>query len=141
MQTPKYNVMEYAHISEINWRENLKTMNEFKPEYTFYSDLSIAEWCQIFAKGDENAIEETYTEFIMQFGDNYKALTELILVLNHKLWSFHQKVDSNYLNCDEKTRYQLEQLYTRLYNRAETYFFKRYERNQQAQQYYYRVTD
>ena len=38
------NVFQYAAIAEQNWKYNLEDMGAFRPQYTFYSDFSIADW-------------------------------------------------------------------------------------------------
>lgn len=56
----------------------------YKPITTFYQDFSIAD------KFGTNAIRETYNRAFKEWKDNYKYITELVLVLNWKLWSYYQ---------------------------------------------------
>ena len=126
------NVFQYSTIAEANWRENITDMSGFQPQYTFYGDFSIAEFCEIYMR-DNNVIRS--------WSSGYKALTEIILVLNHKSWSFEQKVDSNYLHCSEVWRIYYRNLYTELYNKAVEKFFKLYSKDKEAVAYYYEVTD
>lgn len=134
------NVFQYSTIAEANWRENLADMSGFQPQYTFYGDFSIAEFCEIYMR-DKNAVKKTYNNVIRSWSGGYKALTEIILVLNHKAWSFEQKVDSNYLHCSEVWRIYYRNLYTELYNKAVEKFFKLYTKDKEAVAYYYEVTD
>lgn len=47
---------------------------------TFAMDFAIAE-----AFG-ENAVKDTYRRAMRGWKDNYKYLTELVIVLNHRIW-------------------------------------------------------
>ena len=134
------NVFQYITIAEQNWRQNLAEMSGFKPKYTFYGDFSIAEFCEVWMH-DANAVRKTYNNVIKSWGSSYTALTEIILVLNHKSWSFDGDVDSSYLRCGEANRVAFTNLYTELYNKAVNEFYKRYEGNDEAMSYYYQVTD
>lgn len=58
-------------------------MEEFTT--TFQSDFTIAE------KFGEKAIEDTYRRAFKEWKDNYKYLTELVIVLNHKCWDHYHK--------------------------------------------------
>ena len=134
------NVFQYSAVTEQNWKYNLGDMTDWKPSYTFYGDFSIAEFCEIYMH-DANAVRKTYNNVIKSWGSCYKALTEIIMVLNHKAWSFDCKVDSSYLRCSETNRLALVSLYSNLYDLAVKEFFKRYGDNDEAKSYYYQVTD
>ena len=134
------NVFQYAATTEQNWVANLEEMGEFRPKYTFYSDFSIAEFCEVWMH-DRGAVKDTYNRVIESWGSSYEALTEIIMVLNHKAWSFNDGVDSAWLNCGEKNRQTLTKLYTALYNKAVDEFFKRFSDNEEATSHYYAVTD
>ena len=134
------NVFQYSTIAEHNWKLNLQDMGSFKPQYTFYGDFSIAEFCEIYMH-DAKAIVRTYNQVIKYWGSSYKAFTEIIMVLNHKAWAFDQKVDSHWLGCSETNRLALVKLYTELYNKAVNTFFKKYANDEDAKKWYYRVTD
>lgn len=134
------NVFGYAAITEKNWKLNLEDMSGFKPQYTFYSDFGIAEFCEVFMR-DNNAVKKTYNRVIKSWASSYKALVEIILVLNHKSWAFAQKVDSHWLNCGENWRNIFVNMYSKLYNEADNEFWKRYKDNKDAVSYYYSVLD
>lgn len=134
------NVFQYANITEYNWMQNLGDMTDWRPKYTFYSDFSIAEFCEVY-KADHGAVKDTYERVIESWGSSYEALTEIVMVLNHKWWSFHDGVDSSYLGCSEENRQTLADLYGRLYAMAEGEFMTRFESNEDAMSYYYQVTD
>ena len=131
------NVFEYSTIAEQNWKYNLENMGAFSPQYTFYGDFSIADWY------GEKSVRDTYKNVIESWGDDYKALTEIIMVLNHKSWSFNDKVDSHLLGsrCTEEVRQRYVEVYVELYNKADAEFRKRYKDNDDAMRYYFEVTD
>lgn len=131
------NVFQYSAIAEQNWKYNLEDMGAFKPKYTFYGDFSIADWW------GESSIRDTYKNVINSWGGDYEALTEIVMVLNHKSWSFHNKVDSHWLGarCTEEVRKRYIEVYAELYNKADAEFRKRYGDNKDAMRHYYEVTD
>ena len=55
---------------------------EFKT--TFWSDFTIAD------KFGINAIKDTYNRAFNEWKNNYEYLTELVLVLNWKLWEHYE---------------------------------------------------
>ena len=134
------NVMQYATIVEMNWKANLGDMTSWKPSYTFYRDLAIAEFCEVYMR-DKNAVKKTYNELVKNFGTNYKAMTELVMVLNHKSWAFAGYVDSKYLGVGKERADEYARLYIDLYNQADAKFFKVFGKNDEAMSYFYEVTD
>lgn len=94
------NVFQYAAVAEANWKSNLTSMNPYKPIFTFYFDLAIAEHCEVYMR-DAGAVKDTLKRIIASWGHSHKAMTELALVLNHKAWAFHDDVDNKYLGCGE----------------------------------------
>ena len=134
------NVFQYSTTCEVNWKANLADMGNFKPQYTFYGDFSIAEFCEVYMR-DRNAVKSTFNNVIRYWSSDYKCLTEIIMVLNHKAWGFAQNVDSSYLKCGETWKDYYTNLYTELYNKAVEKFFKLYGKNEDAKKYYYKITD
>lgn len=57
----------------------------YKQITTFFQDFSIAD------NFGEAAIKDTYDRAFKEWKDNYKYLTELVLVLNWKIWQWHGK--------------------------------------------------
>lgn len=57
-------------------------MTGYEPFTTFWEDFTIAE-----PFGD-NAIKETYEKAFKEWKSNYKYLTELVMILNWKMWHF-----------------------------------------------------
>ena len=62
---------------------NIEQICGYKPITTFYTDFSIADR---FGYG---AIEDTYNRCKKHWCDNYKYLTELVMVLNWKIWEHY----------------------------------------------------
>lgn len=100
---------------------NIEEMNGYKPFTTFWMDFSIAD------KFGFKAVDDTYRRAFKEWRHDYKYLTELVLVLNHKAWQF---VDSNPVLSD---------LYVQLYEEADNYAIdnlKGYELK-----YFFEITD
>lgn len=134
------NIFQYAALAEAGWKANLSDMSPYTPKYTFYHDFAIAEFCEVYMK-EKNAIRKTYNEVINAWGKNIKALTEIIMVLNHKLWAFYQKVDSHYLGVDDAKAMEFSRLYDTLWKEAQEVLYKNFEGNDEAMSYYYDITD
>lgn len=62
----------------------LMAENGYDVQTTFWNDFSIADRFGI------HAIKDTYNRAFSEWKDNYKYLTELILVLNHKIWQYYE---------------------------------------------------
>lgn len=67
------------------WR--IKDIVGYEPITTFYDDFTIAE------KFGINAIEDTFNRCFKEWNYDYKYMSELSLVLNWKIWRWH---DNNY---------------------------------------------
>ena len=90
---------------------------------TFWLDFSIAEGF------GQKAIQETYDNAVKSWGDNYKYMTEMALVLNHKGWVLH------------KIRPQFAKFYFDLWEKHNDYVFKHFKENEEAISYFLEVTD
>ena len=134
------NVFQYAAICEKNWESNLADMSGYERKYTFYSDFSIAEFCEVYMK-DTNAVKKTYNNVIKSWGSSIEAMSEIVMVLNHKIWSFYGNVDSSYLKCGEAWRNKFMEIYQTLYEKCVDFIYKKFEHNEKAMEYYYNVTD
>lgn len=64
-----------------DWR--IEEMTGYKPISTFYTDFSIAEHLGV------SAIRDTY-KWAMEWECDYKMLTELVMVLNWKIWEHYE---------------------------------------------------
>ena len=98
----------------------------YEPCTTFWEDFSIADK---FFMIEQGVIEDTFERALDYAKLDYKYFTELVMILNHKIWQW-------YRSCDE-----LGRLYDALWRKAEDLFFKMYEGNEEAVSYYYRVTN
>ena len=104
----------------------VKTFNSeglfgYKQITTFFEDFSIADNFGL------SAIKDTFKRAFEEWKNNYKYLTELVMVLNWKSWQHHQK--------DEKK----SELYVKLYEKANTYAYSHLKGDELS--YYFRTTD
>lgn len=59
-------------------------MSGYEPKTTFWSDYSLAEYC-----GGEKAVRDTYNRAFEEWKSNVEYITEMVLVLNWKIWYWH----------------------------------------------------
>lgn len=93
----------------------------YKPITTFWVDFSIAE-----SIGAE-AIKDTFERAFSEWKTNYKYLTELVLVLNTKIWQWHD------------VRNDLAEIYNDIYWTAVDYAQTNLKDDELD--YYYQLTD
>ena len=134
------NVFQYAAITEANWERNLADMSGYQRKYTFYADFGIAEYCEVY-KADKNAVKDTFKRVKESWGKSIEAMTEVVMVLNHKIWSFYDNVDSSYLGCSEEWRQHFMEGYQELYEKCVAFIEKNFANDSNALSYYYEVTD
>ena len=99
--------MKALQIAIPRW--NITELNGYEPITTFWQDFSIAD------KFGDKAI-----------ADNYKYWTELCLVLNHKIWQWHERDNQRAI------------LYDKLWREADEMTS---EWSDEKQEYYFQVTD
>lgn len=58
--------------------------NGYELQTTFWSDFSIADQFGL------PAVRDTFRRAFEEWKGDYKYLTELVLVLNHKIWQYHE---------------------------------------------------
>ena len=136
------NLFEIAARSERFWKDVvLPDLSGYKPEYTFYNDFTIAEVCQVKG-GEKNAIKSTFNEVINSWKGNYKALTEIVIVVNHKSWAWasDKSAEAVLINGSKKNN-EIGQLYADLYYKARDLFYKVYGENEEACTYFFDMTD
>ena len=73
-------------------------------ENTFWNDFSIAD---VFGL---DAIQDTFDRAFNEWKGDYKMLTELVMVLNHKIWQHNETCHTAYMN-----------LYYDLWEKADNY--------------------
>lgn len=82
---------------------------ELRESTTFWSDFTIADRFGI------KSIEDTYNRAFKEWKTHYKYLTELCMVLNHKLWYFYEMNNMQFAEVyqkfyDEVYEYGMENL-------------------------------
>ncbi len=97
-------------------------MNEEEFTTTFWQDFSIADAFGV------KAIKDTYKRAFEEWKDDYRYLTDLVIVLNHKCWQ-------HYENGNEK----ISQLYSDLYYEADEYALDNLKGDEAT--YYFKKTD
>ena len=93
----------------------------YKLMTTFWNDFIIAE------KFGVNAIKDTYNRAILEWRNDYKYLTELVMVLNWRMWHTYE------------TNKEIAKLYENLYFIADEY--ARTHLKGDELEYYYDTTD
>lgn len=78
-------------------------MTSERVETTFWSDFSIAD---IFGT---DAIRDTFNRAFEEWKGDYRYLTELVMVLNHKIWQWYEKNET------------IARVYNELYGKADNY--------------------
>lgn len=100
---------------------NIEELNGYRPMTTFWEDFSIAD------RFGYKAVQDTYKRAFNNWRTDYKYLTELVLVLNHKAWQ-HQ--DSNPVLSD---------LYVTLYEVCDNYAIDNLKGHELR--YFFEITD
>ncbi len=93
----------------------------YTPRTTFWSDFSIAE------RFGASAVKDTYNRAMSEWQTNYIYLTELVMVLNHKIWQHY------------KSNQQLSEVYNDLWEQADLYARENLLGDELA--YFYDTTD
>lgn len=103
----------------LEWK--MAEMIGYTPITTFWTDFSIADVFGVVG------IQDTYDRAFEEWKDDYKYLTELVMVLNHKIWEWYQ--------YDEERA----ELYDKLWRQTVNYAQKNLK--DEELRYYYEVTD
>ena len=96
-------------------------INGYETMTTFWNDFSIAD------KFGVTAIKDTYNRAFNEWKNNYEYLTELVMVLNWKIWE-HYESNKSY-----------GELYNKLWEEADMYACENLKGEELI--YFYRVTD
>lgn len=86
----------------MTFREFMR-VNGYELQTTFWDDFSIADLFGL------SAIQDTFNRAFKEWQDDYKFLTELVMVLNYKIWQYHEK------------KPEFATLYNTLYREADQY--------------------
>ena len=97
-------------------------MNGYRCVTTFWEDFTIAE---IIDGAD--GVKDTYKRAFEEWKTDYKYLTELVMVLNWKIWQHYEK------------KPELAKLYEDLYYKTDGYALDNLEGEEK--QYYFETTD
>ena len=108
-----------AMFKVANW--NIEEMTGYKPQTTFYTDFSIAD------RFGKEAIKDTYERAFNEWKWNVVYLTELVMVLNWKIWEWYGKNDD------------IAGLYDELWGKADSYATSNLKGEDLS--YFYRTTD
>ena len=95
--------------------------NGYEMQSTFWQDFSIADAFGI------SAIKDTFKRAFEEWKSNYVYLTELVLVLNHKIWQWYRKNES------------VARVYNDLWEQADEYATENLQGNEL--QFFYKTTD
>lgn len=88
---------------------------------TFWDDFSIAD------RFGEAAIRDTFKRAFKEWKGNHIYLTELVIVLNHKIWQWYEKNDA------------YAELYNNLWEKADEYACTHLKGEELS--HFYRITD
>lgn len=100
---------------------NIEEETGYKPITTFYQDFSIADHFGI------DAIKDTYNRAFKEWKNDYKFLTELVMVLN---WKIYEHYNNNL---------EYAKLYTKLWREADNYAVENLV--EEEAEYFYSTTD
>ena len=105
----------------MTFKEYLRNLNGYETITTFWEDFSIAD------KFGINAVKDTFNRAFNEWKGNYKYLTELVLVLNHKIWQHYEKNEA------------LARVYNDLWEKADLYACNNLKGEELS--YFYRILD
>ena len=95
--------------------------NGYELQTTFWEDFSIADRFGLAA------VLDTFNRAFRECKGDYKVLTELTLVLNHKIWQYHEK------------RPEFAELYNTLWEQTDQYAMENLKDEELS--YFFDVTD
>lgn len=100
---------------------NIEAMTGYKPKTTFYEDFSIADHF------GQAAVKDTFNRAFKHWKQDYEYLTELVMVLNWKIWEHYEHNEP------------LARLYNELWEKADLYATENLKGEELS--YFYRTTD
>lgn len=100
---------------------NVTEMCGYEPKTSFWDDFSIAD------NFGASAVKDTFNRAFEEWKDRYDYLTELVMVLNHKIWQHYEGNEA------------LARLYNDLWSKADSYACNNLKGEELS--YFYSVTD
>lgn len=116
-----FRLMTKASSAQSRFNQMMVEMSGYKPFTTFYYDFTIAD------AFDAKGVKDTYTRVMKSWSHDYKYITELYLVLNHKIWELYE------VNRD------LAKVYDELWRKCGRWCDKNLKKDEL--EYFYRVID
>ena len=101
--------------------QQLKLENGYEMETTFWNDFTIADRFGI------SAVKDTFNRAFKNWKNNAVYLTELVIVLNHKIWQYYQSNEA------------LARVYNDLWEKADIYATENLQGDELS--FFYRITD
>lgn len=105
----------------MSFKQQMESQTGYSCFTTFFEGFSIAD------KFGVDAIKDTYARALKEWKSNYKYLTELVMMLNWKIWQYYGKNDG------------LAIVYNELWQKADTYACEHLKGEELS--YYYSTTD
>lgn len=102
--------------------KQLTLMNGYELTSTFWNDFCIAD------KFGESAIVDTFRRAFNEWKNDYIYLTELVVVLNHKIWEHYEGSHKEYAY-----------IYNELWEKADLYATSNLKGSELS--FFYRITD
>lgn len=116
------NILRDAAIAQATFKAGMMELNGYDVQTTFYSDFTIADYYGV------DAVKDTYENAFKSWKSNIVYLTELVLVLNHKIWEHHHHNNSGLMAA-----------YDTLWKKADEWCMNNL--NDEDIQYYLKITD
>jgi hypothetical protein len=114
----------------------------YKPISTFWQDFSIADAAARFGCDAIDAIRTTWKAAVTAFRSDYKMMTELVMVLNHKIWQHHNaavRAKSEGLLNQRDHHMRLAEEYDAAWRATDEWCCKHF--TGEAAEYYFETTD
>ena len=80
----------------------IEKVTGYKPITTFWSDFTTAEFFGL------KAIQDTFNRAFKEWKDNAEYVTELSMVLNHKIWQYYEDDNEPYARLYDKLWKQVD---------------------------------
>lgn len=81
-------LLKDAAIAQATFTNGMRELNGYETQTTLYQDFTIADAFGI------DAIKDTYKRVFEECKHSVEFMTELSLVLNHKIWEYYHKQNS-----------------------------------------------